>query len=66
MEAKGIFYKEVMVGSKMVPTAFFVADVKGCYDVLLRWDWIHANECVLSTVHQCVNQLRNQVVSSLV
>jgi hypothetical protein len=27
MEAKGIIYKEVMVGSKTVPTAFFMVDV---------------------------------------
>jgi hypothetical protein len=52
--AKGIICKEVMVGSKIVPTAFFVVDVKGHYNVLLIRDWIHANECVLYTLHQCV------------
>jgi hypothetical protein len=36
--------------------AFFVVDVKGGYNVLLRRDWIHANECVPSTLHQCVIQ----------
>jgi hypothetical protein len=45
-----------MVGSKTVPTTFFVVDVKGRYNVLLRRDWIHANECVPSTLHQCVIQ----------
>jgi hypothetical protein len=39
-----------------VPTAFFVVDVKGCYNVLLGQDWIHANGCVPSTLHQCVIQ----------
>jgi hypothetical protein len=29
MEAKGIIYKEVTVGSKTVPTTIFVVDVKG-------------------------------------
>jgi hypothetical protein len=53
-EAKGIICKEVMVGCKTVPTAFFVVDVKGRYNVLLGWDWIHAKECVPSTLHQCV------------
>jgi hypothetical protein len=52
-EAKGIIYR-VMVGSKIVPTTFFVVDVKGHYNVLLGRDWIHANECVSSTLHQCV------------
>jgi hypothetical protein len=55
-EAKGIIYKELMIGSKTVPTAFFVVDIKGCYNVLLGQDWIHANESVPSTLHQCVIQ----------
>jgi hypothetical protein len=45
-----------MVGSKIVPTTFFVVDVKGHYNVLLRQDWIHTNECVPSTLHQCIIQ----------
>jgi hypothetical protein len=55
-EAKRIIYKEVTVGSKTVPTAFFLMEVKGRYNVLLEQDWIHANECVLSTLHQCIIQ----------
>jgi hypothetical protein len=50
-EVKGIIYKELMVGSKTIPTAFFLVDVKGCYNVLLSRDWIHANGCVPSTLH---------------
>jgi hypothetical protein len=53
-EAKGIIYKELTIGSKSMPTAFFMVDVKGCYNVLLGRDWIHANECASSTLHQCV------------
>jgi hypothetical protein len=56
MEAKGIICKELMVGSKTVPMPLFMVDVKGCYDVLLVWDWIHGNGCVPSTLHQCVIQ----------
>jgi hypothetical protein len=55
-EAKGIIYKELTIGSKTVPTAFFVVDIKGRYNVLLGQDWIHANESVPSTLHQCVIQ----------
>jgi hypothetical protein len=55
-EAKGIICKEVTVGSKTMPTAFFVVDMKGCYNMLLGRDWIHANECVPSTLHQCIIQ----------
>jgi hypothetical protein len=35
MEAKEIIYKELTVGSETVPMAFFMVDVKGCYNVLL-------------------------------
>jgi hypothetical protein len=35
-EAKEIICKEVMVGSKTVPTTFFMVDVKGCCNVLRR------------------------------
>jgi hypothetical protein len=56
MEAKGIICKEVTVGSKTMPTAFFMVDMKGRYNLLLGQDWIHANECVLSTIHQNVIQ----------
>jgi hypothetical protein len=55
-EAKGIICKEVTVGSKTMCTTFFVVDVKGCYNVQLGWDCIHSNECVPSTLHQCVIQ----------
>jgi hypothetical protein len=34
-EAKGIICKELTDGSKTMPTAFFMVDVKGCYIVLL-------------------------------
>jgi hypothetical protein len=50
-EAKGIIRKELTVGSKIVPMAFFVVDVNGRYNVLLGRDWMHANECVSSTLH---------------
>jgi hypothetical protein len=35
-----------MLGCKTGPIAFFVVDMKGRYNMLLRQDWIHANECV--------------------
>jgi hypothetical protein len=55
-DAKGIISKELTVGSKTIPTAFFVVNVKGRYNLLLGRDWIHANGCVPSTLHQCVIQ----------
>lgn len=44
------------MGSKTVPTTFFVIDGKGSYSLLLRRDWIHANCCIPSTMHQCLIQ----------
>jgi hypothetical protein len=55
-EEKGIICKNVTVGSKTVPTSFFMVHVKGRYNVLHGRDWIHDNECVPSTLHQCVIQ----------
>jgi hypothetical protein len=54
MEAKGIICKDLMIGRKTLPLAFFMVDVKGHCNVLLGRDWIHANDCGPSTLHQCV------------
>jgi hypothetical protein len=54
-DAKGIVSKELTVGSKTVPT-FLVVNVKGKYNMILGRDWIHANGCVPSTLHQCLIQ----------
>uniref|UniRef100_A0A8R7V0P5 Peptidase A2 domain-containing protein n=1 Tax=Triticum urartu TaxID=4572 RepID=A0A8R7V0P5_TRIUA len=40
-EAKGVISMELMVGSKTLPTTFFLVDVKGRYNILLGHDWIH-------------------------
>jgi hypothetical protein len=45
-----------------MPPAFFLVNMKGRYNMSLGHDWIHANGCVPSTLHQCVVQwVRNQV-----
>ncbi len=55
-EAKGVMSVELTVGSKTLATAFFVAEVQGNYNVILGRDWLHANQCVLSTLHQFLIQ----------
>src|SRR5664279_4759488 len=52
VEAKGVISLELTVGSKTLATVFFVAEVQGNYNVLLGRDWLHANQCVPSTMHQ--------------
>nr|ABA97878.1 retrotransposon protein, putative, unclassified [Oryza sativa Japonica Group] len=55
-ETRGVLNAELTVSSKTVPTTFFVIDGKGSYSLLLGRDWIHANCCIPSTMHQCLIQ----------
>jgi hypothetical protein len=55
MEARGVVSMELTVGSKYLATTFFVVEVQGNYSVILSRDWIHANRCIPSTLHQCTN-----------
>jgi hypothetical protein len=47
---------DLTVESKTVPTSFFIINNKSTYTVLLRRDWIHANCCIPSMMHQCLIQ----------
>ena len=47
---------ELTVGSKMLATVFFVSEVQGNFSLILGRDWIHANQCVPSTLHQFLIQ----------
>ena len=55
-EAKGVMSVELTVGSKTLATAFFVAEVQGNYNVILGRNWLHANQCVPSALHQFLIQ----------
>jgi predicted aspartyl protease len=52
LEAQGILNMDLTVGSNTVPTSFFIVSSKSTYTILLGRDWIHANCCVPSTMHQ--------------
>ena len=52
----GAMNVELTIESKTLLTTFFVIDGKGSYRLLLGHDWIHANCCVPSTMHQCLIQ----------
>ena len=56
MGAKGVTSMELTIGSKSLATAFFVAETQGNYNLILGRDWIHANQCVPSTLHQFLIQ----------
>jgi hypothetical protein len=55
-EAQGVLNVDLTVGSKTVPTSFFIVSSKSKYTVLLGRDWIHANCCIPSMMHQCLIQ----------
>jgi hypothetical protein len=54
--AKGVASMELTVGSKTLATAFLVTEVQGNYSIILGKDWIHANCCIPSTLHQFLIQ----------
>jgi hypothetical protein len=53
-EAQGVLNVDLTVGSKTVPTSFFIVSSKSMYTVLLERDWIHANCYIPSMMHQCL------------
>jgi hypothetical protein len=52
MEARGVISMELTIRSKSLATAFFIVEVQGNYSVILGRNWIHANSCIPSTLHQ--------------
>jgi hypothetical protein len=52
LDTKGCVHVDLMIGSKTLLTTFFVIEGKGAYSLLLGRDWIHANCCIPSTIHQ--------------
>jgi hypothetical protein len=42
-ELRSVVSMELTVGSKMLPTAFFIAETQGNLSLILDHDWIHAN-----------------------
>jgi hypothetical protein len=47
---------DLTVGSKTILTSFFIVSSKSTYTILLGRDWIHANCCIPSMMHQCLIQ----------
>jgi hypothetical protein len=62
MEARGVISMELTIGSKSLATAFFVIEVQGNYSIILGRDWIRANHCVPSTLHQFLIQWINNEI----
>jgi hypothetical protein len=56
IKARGVTSVELTSGTKTLAAAFFVADVEGNYSLILGIDWIDANQCIPSTLHQMLIQ----------
>jgi hypothetical protein len=56
IKARGVTSVELTIRTKTFAAAFFVADVKGNYSLIRGRDWIHANQCIPSTLHQMLIQ----------
>jgi hypothetical protein len=54
--AQGAICVELTISSKTLPTAFFVIKRRRSYNLLLGRDWIHANCCIPSIMHQRIIQ----------
>jgi hypothetical protein len=63
--AQGVLNVDLTMKSKTVPTSFFIISSKSMYTVLLRRDWIHANYCISSMMHQCLIQWDNNKVKAV-
>ena len=48
----GILPLDITIGNKTSLSAFFVIDSTSNYNIFLERDWIHANWCVSSSLHQ--------------
>jgi hypothetical protein len=53
-EAQGVLNVDLIMGTKTVPTSFFIVSSKSTYTILHGRDWIHANCCIPSMMHQCL------------
>jgi hypothetical protein len=60
--AKGFALMELTIGSKTLASVFFIVKVQGSYSLILGCEWIHSNQCVLSSLYQFLIQLVNNEV----
>jgi hypothetical protein len=56
IKAMGVTFVELTIGTKTLAAAFFVADAEGNYSLILGRDWINANQCIPSILHQMLIQ----------
>jgi hypothetical protein len=65
IDPKGVVSMELTVGSKTIPTVFFIMKIQCNYNAILGRNWIHANHCIPSTLHQILIQWVGEEVEIL-
>jgi hypothetical protein len=56
IKSKGVTSVELSIETKALAAAFFITEIEENYSLILGRDWIHANQCVPSTLHQMLLQ----------
>ena len=56
-----MIHLELIIGELISNVLFHVIDAKTTYNLLLGRPWIHGNEIVLSTLHQCFKYLQSGI-----
>jgi hypothetical protein len=58
-KALGAITLNLQCGSLKAPTKFYVIDAETSYRALLGRPWLHSNQVILSTLHQCLKYIEN-------
>jgi hypothetical protein len=58
-KALGAITLNLQCGGLKAPTKFYVIDVETSYRALLGRPWLHSNQVVPSTLHQCLKYMEN-------
>jgi hypothetical protein len=58
-KAMGAITLNLQCGSLKAPTKFYVIDAETSYRALLGRPWLHSNQVIPSTLHQCLKYIEN-------
>ncbi|XP_071923150.1 uncharacterized protein [Coffea arabica] len=63
--AIGLIRLELLIGELSSSALFHIIDAKTSYNMLLGRPWIHENEIISSTLHQCFKYCRDGIVKKV-
>nr|XP_027086548.1 uncharacterized protein LOC113708287 [Coffea arabica] len=65
-KAIGLIRLELLIGELSSSALFHIIEAKTSYNMLLGRPWIHENEIISSTLHQCFKYCRDGIVKKVV